>query len=44
LLDRQGTDYSWTGLDRGGVGPVYQTGIAVIVLSVPTHYLSIFQR
>ena len=25
-------------------GPVYQTSIAVIILSVPTHYLPIFQR
>jgi squalene cyclase len=44
LLPRQGSDGSWTGLDRGGVGAVYQTSIVVIVLSVPTHYLSIFQR
>ena len=26
------------------VGPVYQTAIAVIALSVPAHYLPIFQR
>jgi squalene cyclase len=44
LLPLQSADGSWSGLDRGGVGPVYQTSIAVIVLSVPTHYLAIFQR
>lgn len=31
----------WQGHD---VGPVYGTAISVIVLSVPTHYLPIFQR
>jgi hypothetical protein len=25
-------------------GPVYQTSIAAIILSVPAHYLPIFQR
>jgi hypothetical protein len=44
LLPRQSDDGSWSGLDRGGPGPIYQTSIAVIVLSVPTNYLSIFQR
>lgn len=44
VLPRQSTDGSWSGLDRSGPGAVYQTSIAVIVLSVPTHYLAIFQR
>jgi hypothetical protein len=44
LLPQQNQDGSWSNLDRGGPGPVYQTSIAVIVLSVPTHYLAIFQR
>ena len=29
---------------RREVGPVYQTTIAVIILSVPANYLPIFQR
>jgi prenyltransferase beta subunit len=44
LLPRQGGDGSWTAVERGGVGPVYQSSIAVIILSVPAHYLPIFQR
>lgn len=44
LLPRQSSDGSWRGVERGGVGAVYQTSIAVIVLSVPAHYLPIFQR
>jgi hypothetical protein len=44
LLPRQSFEGSWTGVERGGVGPVYQTSIAVIILSVPAHYLPIFQR
>jgi squalene cyclase len=44
LLPRQELDGYWSQIDRGGVGPIYQTSIAVIILSVPTHYLSIFQR
>jgi hypothetical protein len=44
LLPLQGGDGSWSTRDREGVGPVYQTAIAVIVLSVPAHYLPIFQR
>jgi squalene cyclase len=45
LLPLQNSDGSWS--DRGGEGspgPVYGTAIAVIVLSVPTNYLPIFQR
>ncbi len=44
LLPRQELDGYWAEVDRGGPGPVYQTSIGVIVLSVPTHYLAIFQR
>jgi prenyltransferase beta subunit len=44
FLPRQETDGSWATMERSGPGPVYQTSIAVIILSVPTHYLSIFQR
>ena len=35
---------SWVRVQRGEVGPVYQTSIAVIILSVPSGYLPIFQR
>ena len=45
LLPRQDPkNGSWTRVDRGEVGPVYQTSIAVIILSVPANYLPIFQR
>jgi Prenyltransferase and squalene oxidase repeat len=46
LLVKQSEDGSWstTELDRNSAGPIYQTSIAVIMLSVPTHYLPIFQR
>jgi len=46
LLAKQDGDGSWTSrdLDHAAPGPVYNTAIAVIVLSVPTHYLPIFQR
>lgn len=44
LLPRQDPDGSWSRQVRYEVGPVYQTSIAIIVLSVPTHYLPIFQR
>jgi squalene cyclase len=46
LLPRQSPDGSWNARehDREGVGPVYQTSIAVIILSVPANYLPIFQR
>ena len=40
----QHADGSWATTNRREVGPVYQTSIAVIVLSVPAHYLPIFQR
>ncbi len=46
LLNKQSADGSWSGrdLDSSSPGPVYQTAIAVVILSVPTHYLPIFQR
>ena len=45
FLPLQGRDGSWTHQGRGGaVGPVYETSIAVIILSVPADYLPIFQR
>jgi squalene cyclase len=46
LLPRQSADGSWSSrdLDHNSPGPIYQTSIAVIVLSVPAHYLPIFQR
>jgi hypothetical protein len=43
LLPQQAADGSWPTW-RHEVGPVYQTAIAVIVLSVPADYLPIFQR
>jgi squalene cyclase len=46
LLARQSPDGhwgSWKGSDDA-VGPEYRTAIAVTVLSVPLHYLPIFQR
>ena len=46
LLPKQSPagDWSTRDLDRQSAGPVYQTSIAVIILSVPAHYLPIFQR
>jgi squalene cyclase len=46
LLSKQGPggDWSTRELDHNSAGPVYQTSIAVIILSVPAHYLPIFQR
>jgi squalene cyclase len=46
LLPRQSADGRWDvrELDREGVGSIYQTSIAVIILSVPAGYLPIFQR
>jgi squalene cyclase len=46
LLEKQSEHGSWSTpeLDRNSAGPIYQTSIAVIILSVPTHYLPIFQR
>jgi squalene cyclase len=44
LLPQQASDGSFSRHPEDGCGPVYQTSIAVIVLSVPAHYLPIFQR
>ena len=46
VLPEQGPDGSWSGnnLDSHKVGPIYQTSIAVIALSVPAQYIPIFQR
>jgi squalene cyclase len=46
LLPRQSADGRWEArdLDHEGVGAIYQTSIAVIILSVPAGYLPIFQR
>jgi hypothetical protein len=44
FLRTQSADGSWSGRERFEVGPVYQTSIAVIILSVPMNYMPIFQR
>jgi squalene cyclase len=44
LLPKQAAEGTWTTSDSTSVGPVYQTSIAVIILSVPMNYLPIFQR
>jgi len=41
LVGRQRADGSWKGDE---VGPVYGTGMALIILQVPARYLPIFQR
>lgn len=41
---QQELDGSWTKTSRTEVGPVYQTSVAVIILSTPAGYLPIFQR
>lgn len=43
LLSMQASDGTWPSTGDG-VGPIYSTSIAVIVLSVPANYLPIFQR
>ena len=40
----QQADGSWSRMEPQSAGPVYQTSIAVIALSVPADYLPIFQR
>jgi hypothetical protein len=43
--EMQSPDGSWSQRnDQNSAGPIYQTAIAIIALSVPTHYLPIFQR
>jgi hypothetical protein len=44
FLPMQTGDGSWSTRTRHEVGPVYQTAIAVIILSVPMNYMPIFQR
>jgi hypothetical protein len=47
LLSKQSATGEWSTrsiTDNRTAGPVYQTSIAVIILSVPAHYLPIFQR
>ena len=44
LLPRQQANGRWEEKQEGNVGPAYQTAIAVIILSVPTYYLPIYQR
>jgi prenyltransferase beta subunit len=44
FLPMQKPDGSWGGFDRSSAGPVYQTSIAVIALSVPMNYLPIYQK
>lgn len=40
----QSSDGSWSAYERNSPGPVYQTAIAIISLSVPMNYLPIYQR
>jgi prenyltransferase beta subunit len=44
FLEMQMPDGSWSRRDGQSAGPVYQTSIAIIALSVPANYLPIFQR
>lgn len=44
FLASQQADGSWSRMEAQSAGPVYQTAIAVIALSVPADYLPIFQR
>jgi len=44
LLGSQQANGSWKDPKEGHVGPAYQTAIAVLILSVPSHYLPIYQR
>ena len=44
FLEMQSADGSWSRRDQQSAGPVYQTSIAIIALSVPANYLPIFQR
>ena len=43
-LPKQKSDGSWNTGSEHDSGPVYQTSIAIIALSVPMNYLPIFQR
>jgi hypothetical protein len=44
LLAGQRTTGEWLERQEMHVGAAYQTAIAVLILSVPTHYLPIYQR
>lgn len=44
LLAIQNSNGSWRDSRESSVGPAYQTAIAVLILSVPTDYLPIYQR
>jgi squalene cyclase len=44
LLATQQRDGNWRDSKEAQVGPAYQTAIAVLILSVPAHYLPIYQR
>jgi hypothetical protein len=44
LLAIQQSNGSWKDPRESGVGPAYQTAIAVLILSVPSDYLPIYQR
>jgi squalene cyclase len=44
LLSKRSANGSWSDFKNDNVGPVYQTSIAVIILSTPAGYLPIFQR
>jgi len=44
LLGSQQSNGSWKDPKEGHVGPAYQTAIAILILSVPSHYLPIYQR
>ena len=44
LLRSQQVNGEWRDGREGAYGPNYQTAIAVLILSVPTHYLPIYQK
>ena len=44
LLASQQSNGSWKDSKEGHVGPEYQTAIAILILSIPSHYLPIYQR
>jgi hypothetical protein len=44
FVQSQQADGSWSRVESQSAGPVYQTAIAVLALSVPADYLPIFQR
>lgn len=44
LLRTQQASGAWSDGREAAYGPAYQTSIAVLILSVPTHYLPIYQK